>query len=97
MICDKCEKQFRKIGKYERLCKGCFDKKNKINRRKNSIAKTKRRIFYLIRQSEWIHPLCREKVIGELKNGLGGRGKDLEWQKWRKKNEENDNNNRTGD
>lgn len=84
--CDRCGKPFKKKGKYERLCKSCFNTKNKRNRRKNSIAKTKRRIFYLIRKSEFIHPICRGKVIEEIKKGLGGKGKDLEWQKFRSKN-----------
>jgi len=79
--CARCGKPFNKTGKYEKICKSCFKNRNKRNKRKNSIEKTKRRIFYLIGKSEFIHPLCRQKVVEELKKGLGGKGKDLKWQK----------------
>ena len=37
----------------------------------------------MIEKSEFIHPLCRQKVVEELKKGLGGKGKDLKWQRKR--------------
>ena len=68
--CAKCGKLFDKTGRFETSCKKCLYIQRRKNRRKNSIAKQKRRIFAIIRQSEWIHPKVRSAVIKEIKEGL---------------------------
>jgi hypothetical protein len=70
MICKKCNKIFEKDGKFDTLCKHCRYIQRRIGRRKNSIAKVKRKVFAYIRVSEWIHPKVRGEVIREIKWAL---------------------------
>ena len=65
--CLRCGKEFSRKGKYVRYCRAC-NKSRKAQKHKNSLTKIKRQIFYLIRKSEYIHPICKEKIINEIKN-----------------------------
>jgi len=77
--CDICFKYFEKKGKYEKLCPRWFNRRRKLGRNNfnsvNSIRKVRRktllnRIFRIIKRSEYIHPICRNKVIEEIKEGF---------------------------
>lgn len=78
-LCDICFKQFEKKGKYEKLCPRCFNRQKKLGSKNfnsiNNIRKVRRktllnRVYRIIKQSEFIHPTCRNEVIKEIKERL---------------------------
>jgi len=79
MKCEICYKPFEKKTKYETLCLRCWDRRKKLGvnnfNKINSIRKVRRqtllnRIFRIIKQSEFIHPICKNQVINEIKMNL---------------------------